>query len=176
MTVRARSTVADAVNKLFKRGVDGRGNDEGVRSAGAVRTIAVGFDGSPESIAALRWAAGLAEQTGSHVAVIHAAGLLEYDRTGAGGAAAAELEDTARAVARQCQLPASVFSFHRVDGDPFAVLSHAVKPPVEADLVVVGSRRADAHRGQIIGSSGHQLAERLNVPVVIVPPYDDHAH
>lgn len=169
MTVRARSTLVGAVNKLFKRGVDG-GNDEGARSAGTVRTIAVGFDGSRESIAALRWAAGLAEQTGSHVAVIHAVGLLEYDRT---GAPAAELENTARAVARQCQLPASVFSFHRADGDPFAVLSQAVKPPVGADLVVVGSRRADAHRGQIIGSSGHQLAERLTVPVAIVPPYEN---
>jgi hypothetical protein len=44
----------------------------------AIQTIAVGFDGSPDAEAAVRWALKLAEQLGSQVVFVHAAGLLEH--------------------------------------------------------------------------------------------------
>lgn len=43
-----------------------------------VRTIAVGFDGSPDADTAVRWAMDVAGQTGADVAVVHAVGLLEH--------------------------------------------------------------------------------------------------
>ena len=44
----------------------------------ALVTIAVGYDGSPDSVAALRWAARLAVQCQARLKVLHAVGLLEH--------------------------------------------------------------------------------------------------
>jgi nucleotide-binding universal stress UspA family protein len=43
----------------------------------APRTIAAGNDGSPDSEAAVRWAAELAVSVGTQLVVVHAIGLLE---------------------------------------------------------------------------------------------------
>jgi nucleotide-binding universal stress UspA family protein len=43
----------------------------------AVSTIAVGYDGSPYSLMAVRWAAELALAISAQVVVVHAIGLLE---------------------------------------------------------------------------------------------------
>jgi nucleotide-binding universal stress UspA family protein len=43
--------------------------------------IVVGVDTSPESIAALQWAADLASRTGSPLLAVHAEGLLEEGRS-----------------------------------------------------------------------------------------------
>ena len=42
-----------------------------------LRTIAVGYDGSPDSERAVRWAAELAVSVGARLVVVHAFGLLE---------------------------------------------------------------------------------------------------
>ena len=101
--------------------------------------IVAGFDGSKGSRTALRWAACLSEATGARLRIVHAVGLLEH----------AGLADHA-AVHRETALQIAT-------------------APESADLVVVGSRGADAHGGSLLGSTSLELAEHSAVPVVIVP-------
>jgi nucleotide-binding universal stress UspA family protein len=133
----------------------------------ALATIAVGFDGSPDSEAALRWAVGVARQTRARIAVVHAVGLLEHAR--ADPAAIDGLASRVRRIAQEAGLPEELVPFEVQDGDPCTVLCRAEQPPLKADLVVVGSRGKGAHRGAMLGSTSHQLAERITVPLVIVP-------
>jgi nucleotide-binding universal stress UspA family protein len=56
-----------------------------------------------------------------------------------------------------------------VDGDPCSVLLRMAEPPEAADMLVVGSRGAGAHRGMLLGSTSLELAEHALVPLTIVP-------
>jgi len=136
------------------------------RRAPAVRTIAVGVDGSPDAEAALDWAAALGRQTGAVVVAVHAEGLLEHghDRERLVG----ELEATLTRLAAEHDLAADRFRLVTDAGEPCSVLCRAAGPPVEADLLVVGSRGRGAHAGLVLGSTSHALAERSPVPLVIV--------
>jgi nucleotide-binding universal stress UspA family protein len=49
------------------------------------------------------------------------------------------------------------------------VLLRAKDEPIEADLLVVGSRGQGVHAGLLLGSTSLQLAERATIPFVIVP-------
>ena len=144
---------------------------EHVRSEG-LRTIAVGFDGSPDSVAALRWACVLARLCGARVVVAHATGLLEYpyaDRV------MKAIEDQARSVVREAGGCTGSLDFHVVEGDPCSVLRQVAQPPTQADLLVLGSRGHTAHRDVAIGSTGYHMVESGLVPVVIVPTQDEEA-
>lgn len=57
----------------------------------------------------------------------------------------------------------------RVDGEPASVLAREAKQG--ARLIVVGSRGFWAHPG-VLGSTSLRLAERIPVPVAIVPRGD----
>ena len=132
----------------------------------AIQTIAVGFDGSPDAEAAVRWALKLAEQLGSQVVFVHAAGLLEhFDEP----EIVSDLQETAWVLSGEAGLDASRGRWHVVDGDPCSVLLRAADPPVSADLLVVGSRGNGAHPGLLLGSTSHELAEHATIPLVIVP-------
>ena len=52
------------------------------------------------------------------------------------------------------------------------MLSRAVGDPINADLLVVGSRGAGAHTGLLLGSTSLELAEHALVPLVIVPGHN----
>jgi nucleotide-binding universal stress UspA family protein len=132
----------------------------------AVRTIAVGIDGSPDAEAALDWAAALGRQTGAAVVAVHAEGLLEHggDRERLVG----ELEATLARVAADHGLAPGGFRLVTDAGEPCSVLCRAAGAPVDADLLVVGSRGRGAHAGLVLGSTSHALAERAPVPLVIV--------
>jgi nucleotide-binding universal stress UspA family protein len=131
-----------------------------------VRTIAVGFDGSPPAEVAVRWALGMAEETGADVFVVHAVGLLERADD---PSLAAELEQAVGGLVGESGLDQAKVHWHRSDGDPCSVLERAVAPPIGADLLVVGSRGRGAHSGLLLGSTSLELVEHATVPVVIVP-------
>jgi nucleotide-binding universal stress UspA family protein len=132
----------------------------------AIQTIAVGFDGSPDAQAAVRWAVALAEPLGAQVVFVHAAGLLDHlDEPDV----LSDLQETAWVLAGQAGLDASRGRWQVVDGDPCSVLLRAADPPVSADLLVVGSRGNGAHLGHLLGSTSHELAEHATIPLVIVP-------
>lgn len=136
--------------------------EEGVASV--VRTIAVGVDGSDDAEAALHWAVRLGCQAGAAVVAVHALGLLEH-----GAGPTEDLESSVRRSAAAHDMPADRVRYVADHGDPCSVLCRTVGPPLDADLLVVGSRGRGAHAGLLLGSTSHALAERSPVPLVIVP-------
>jgi nucleotide-binding universal stress UspA family protein len=130
------------------------------------RTISVGFDGSPDAGAAVRWAFELAMKVGAEVVVLHAVGLLEHathpQRT-------AELEHAVGEIACELGIEKSRTRWHIADGDPCSVLLRSIDVPIDADLLVVGSRGRGVHANLLLGSTSHELAEHATVPVVTVP-------
>ena len=87
--------------------------------------IAVGYDGSPGSEAALRWAAALARALGAGVKVVHAVGLLEH----AGLAALSVHEERARAIVAGAGMESSRLEWCVLEGDPGSVLCRMAEGP-----------------------------------------------
>lgn len=127
------------------------------------RSIAVGFDGSPDATRALRVALALARDAGAATWVLHARGLLEER---AGPSAAPEV--VSETVTELGLDPASVH-WRVEDGDPCSVLLRSVGPPVDAEILVVGRRGHGRHEGLLLGSTSLELVEHARVPVVVVP-------
>lgn len=131
-----------------------------------VKTIAVGYDGSPGAQLAARFAFELAHQLDADVVLVHALGMLgRTDEAQAVG----DLEETALVLADEAGIDARRTRWHLSQGDPCSALLRAGKPPVEADLIVVGSRGHRNDAGLPLGSTSHELAEHASVPLVIVP-------
>jgi nucleotide-binding universal stress UspA family protein len=132
----------------------------------ALRTIAVGFDGSASAEIAVRWSFTLARRVDADVVIVHAVGLLE--RMEHANAPDRFLEPVHR-LANEVGFERSRLRWHVTDGDACSVLLRAQDEPIEADLLVVGSRGQGVHTGLLLGSTSLQLAERATIPFVIVP-------
>jgi nucleotide-binding universal stress UspA family protein len=131
-----------------------------------VTVVAVGFDGSPESRNALRWAASLCNSLDASLKVIHAVGLLEEAHL-ATTPAPSELD--VRRIASEGGLGADRMEWFLVDGSPVDVLLRVTKDPHNVDLLVVGSRGRGRSSGTVLGSTSLGVAERATVPVAIIP-------
>lgn len=131
----------------------------------APRLIAVGYDGSADAVAALRWAAELAVATSGRLRIVHAVGLLEHAGFGAREGAH---EETALDIAIRAGLDRSDVEWRIRDGEPAAVLKREALDDDAADLLVVGTRGAGAHGGGTLGSTSLDLAQSATVPVVVV--------
>lgn len=131
----------------------------------ALKTIAVGYDGSPDSEVAVRWAAELAVSVGAQLVVVHAIGLLE----GAGISERRPDGTVALEIASSVGIEPGRAQWLVLDGDPYSVLLRVASPPTSADLVVVGTRGAGKHSGSILGSTSLELAETAEAPLAIVP-------
>ncbi len=131
----------------------------------ALRTIAVGYDGSSDSEVAVRWAAQLAMSVSAHLVVVHAVGLLE------GAELSPHRPDAtvALAITSSVGVAPEHVQWLALDGDPCSVLLRVVDPPTSADLLVVGTRGAGEHSGTLLGSTSLELAETAATPLVIVP-------
>ena len=135
-------------------------------------TVVVGYDGSMDSTAALRWASRLTRALGGRLRIVHAVGLLEH---------AGLLSDhvtvhraTALEVAEGAGGDPQLIEWSVVDGDPCSALLRMTMPPESADLLVVGSRGSGAHEGSLLGSTSLELAERSVIPLTIVPQAGQH--
>jgi nucleotide-binding universal stress UspA family protein len=134
-----------------------------------LRTIAVGYDGSPDAEAAVRWALDLAKRVGASVTVVHAVGLLEHlDET----FSHVELPPALVAIAEEYGVEESRLRWFVDDGDACSVLLRAEGLPVNAGLLVVGSRGHGKRDGLLLGSTSLEVAEHASTPVVIVPSRD----
>ena len=131
-----------------------------------LRTIAVGFDTSPDSEAAVRWAIDLARDSGADVVLVHAVGLRAHVER---DAIDAELKRAVQRLSEESGLDPRRIRLHVDNGDPCSVMMRATEPPIGADVLVVGSRGQGAHAGLLLGSTSLELAERSTVPIVIVP-------
>ena len=137
-----------------------------------IERIVVAVDGSANSLAAVEWAAGLAQSTGAEVIAVHAVGLLERvdgDEPTPSEPNRAEIDRRLRSVwcaplentgVRCRQLTR--------DGNPVMVVL-AVADEVQADLIVVGSRGLGGYPELLLGSTSTQVAQRSRLPVTIVP-------
>jgi nucleotide-binding universal stress UspA family protein len=139
-------------------------NDREVEVA-ASRTIAVGYDGSPDSEAAVRWAAELAVSVGAQLVVVHAVGLLE----GADISLARPDGTVALGIASSVGMEPACTQWLVLDGDPCSVMLRVANPPTSADLLVVGTTGIGKHAGTTLGSASLELAETSEVPLAIVP-------
>ena len=141
------------------------------KDAATVGRIVVGMDGSPASVAALEWAAGMAGSTGALVEVI---GTWEWP-TGYGAAVMIPTDydpaaDTGQLVreailsARQHH-PDVGFVPLVVEGHPTTVLVDASRG---AELLALGSRGHGEVGGLLLGSVTEHCAARAQCPVLVV--------
>jgi nucleotide-binding universal stress UspA family protein len=135
--------------------------------------IVVGTDGSPESVAAIRWALDEAALRGADVEVVHAYAdppLAAYPTIVVPVIAPEELEAAALQVADGAVAAAggpgevAVTTTAEVGGAAGVLVAHAQ----DADLVVTGSRGRGGFRGLLLGSVSQQVASHASCPTVVV--------
>lgn len=127
--------------------------------------IAVGFDGSPDAKAAVRWALNLAKHVDADVVVVHAIGMLgRLDPPNVD-----ELSSDVNQLCDDCDFDRDRCRLHIANGDACSVLLRMADDPISADMIVVGSRGQGKHPGLLLGSTSLELAEHATVPLVIVP-------
>lgn len=143
---------------------------------GAGQRIVVGVDGSPSSMAALRWAVRQAELTGGSVEAVtawHSPPMLgiaapysEADiSSGDAGVRAAAEEMLRKAVADAAGPTASVSVTAQIgEGSAIQLLLAAAEG---AAMVVVGSRGHGGFAGAMLGSVGQALSQHSPCPVLI---------
>lgn len=132
----------------------------------SVEAIAVGFDGSPDSTAALRWASALCLALEGTLTVVHVVGLLEERHLIEEPPVTHEV---AVRVASEAGLPASRLEWIHQSGSPADVLLRMTQPPHDIDLLVVGTRGRGRQQVTTLGSTSAQVAQNATVPVAIVP-------
>lgn len=124
-------------------------------------SIIVGVDTSPESIAALRWAAALAAQRGVALLAVHAEGLLEEGSYVPHVNVTELVEQTLAGIAPSLTITSLV-----EPGPPTDTLLR-VAHRTGAGHIVVGHRGA-GDTGSDIGSTALALVSRASVPVTVV--------
>ncbi len=130
-----------------------------------MKTIAVGYDGSLNAQAALRWAAELAVAVDADLVIVHAVGILE----GADLARRRPDADLALGLAESTGMKPGRSTWLLVDGHPGSVLPQLAGPPTGADLLVIGTRGSGSPSEALLGSTSLELAESAKMPLAIVP-------
>ncbi|WP_344586057.1 universal stress protein, partial [Kitasatospora paracochleata] len=133
------------------------------------RAVLTGIDGSPQSEAAVRWAAEEAVRRGAVLRILHAWPWLSaanVEGLPAGGlrpAALRALADAAEEIRRAH--PGLSVETAVVGDDPADALAAAGE---DQELIVLGSRGLGGFSGLLAGSVGLAVAARATVPVVLV--------
>jgi nucleotide-binding universal stress UspA family protein len=132
--------------------------------------IVVGYDGTPDSVAALAWAAQTASLRGEAVVAVTVINPREIPRGMAWPESYwAEIDDQAEQVF--AQWPDVPASRERHDGPIVARLLEAAEG---ASMVVVGSHGHTTIGEMLLGSVSQKTARNAGLPVVVVrPPYND---
>jgi nucleotide-binding universal stress UspA family protein len=128
-------------------------------------SIGVGYDGSPESEAALRVARSLAGPTSAAIRALHVVSVSSYGFAGFGPVAVTQLTDFVTEADERMK------ALDGVEGraelglavDDLAAFSK------EVDLLVVGSRGYGPWGRLVHGSTSNQLAKHAGSPLLIVP-------
>jgi nucleotide-binding universal stress UspA family protein len=158
-----------------------------------VQPIVVGVDGSPGSVAALRWALAEARLRGAPLRLVHAYQVPPLPLGDAGlGAAGMALpsiasEDVERLrAASEAEASRTIeATLERVDGEATSgidIQRDVVEGPAAsvlieagrgAALLVVGSRGRGGFVGLLLGSVSQQCAQHPPCAVVILPPVEE---
>ena len=138
----------------------------------AVETVMVGCDGSPNSMAALRWAVDFAPPGGTVIVAWVwdttplAVGSDAFFFPDASDLAAERFHHLVDTVADQARLRNVTLDREFVRGTPRSALAAQAE---KADLVVVGARGHGAVGAALLGSVSTWLLHHLHRPVAIVP-------
>ncbi|MGV9860112.1 universal stress protein [Gordonia sp. NPDC003425] len=130
--------------------------------------VAVGVDGSQDSLVALEWAADEAVARGARLDVIAAWDSSGFVEAGAAFAGVAEqIENTlADAVGKvRTRLPDLPVQSHVIDGSPVDAL---VKASDTADLMVLGHRGRGGFGGLLLGSTTRRVLNEAHCPLTVV--------
>ena len=145
----------------FERGTDGP------------RVILVGVDGSPTSLRAAAYAAGLARRQRSRLVAVFVAepappmaGWVPSAQVVAREAAAQVGEELRRELRPAAEQLGIEVEFRTADGDPVAELSR-IADELPADAVLVGASEQAGHR--VVGSVAVRLVRVGRWPVTVVP-------
>jgi nucleotide-binding universal stress UspA family protein len=140
--------------------------------AESLRTIGVGYDGSPESAQALALARAVAERTGAALELVCVVqrpialaewAIASYAPEDVEDAERERVEALAAAALRDLRAPAVS---DVVEGVPHEEL---VRRSAELDLLVVGSRGYGPLRRLLLGSTSSRLVHRAACPVLVLP-------
>ncbi len=136
------------------------------------RPVVVGVDGSADARRALLLAGDMARARGAELVIVHAVGLTDMV---AGEHVIAERHpaEIAEQFEGWCRAVRSV----GVDewtpilrhGNPVETLL-GVARETDAGLIVIGRQGSGQRPALLLGSTAHQIAERAECPVLIVPP------
>lgn len=136
------------------------------------RTVTVGLDGSPESLAAAEWAADEAWSRAIPLRLVHAGDQPLHDYVPfAGDPVTTAGMDRADQMLREVaavlahRRPGLRLRWARLDGSPVAALTDAAR---EADPLVLGSRGLGRNTGYLLGSVASAVLARAERPVVLV--------
>ena len=136
------------------------------------QVIVAGVDGSPTSLRAGAYAAGLARRQRARLVVVHVAtapvlAMLASDQPWPVEEMLADTEEDLRAQVRAGAAHVGIpVEFVTARGEPFGQLSR-IASELRADAVVVGASTRAGHR--IVGSLGGRLVRAGKWPVIIVP-------
>ena len=115
-----------------------------------IQSIAVGYDGSSDATVAVRWALHAAHEIGATVTID-------------------ELPPALTILAKECGFEESRIRWLIEDGDACSVLLRMASAPINAAMLVVGSRGEGKRDGFLLGSTSLEVAEHATIPVVVVP-------
>ena len=143
--------------------------------------IVVGVDGSPESLAALRWAAAEARLRGARLVAVHAWLFVPPPEVGALGMIPVPAVDLPGAVEAESDAAEAEFEAALANAFPEGVPAEVERKLVEddagealvreskqADLVVVGSRGRSGIAAVLLGSVSKHVVDHAPCPVVVV--------
>lgn len=140
-----------------------------------IRTITVGYAGTPESRDALGMAAALAGRIGARLRVVTVFDPADFIHhvTDAGGGA--DLRERARAELDRAvaALAGGQPAGELIDGDPAETLA---RMSLDCELLVVGSRSYGPLRAVLLGGVSGELAHRSGCALMVVPHVPDPEH
>jgi nucleotide-binding universal stress UspA family protein len=131
-----------------------------------IRMIGVGYDGSPDSEAALAVAKQLASERGSQVTALRVVQILSSAYAGFGGVAWGDALETVLTDAKQQMAEVEGVRGEAtlgVPGEELAAFGERV------DLLVVGSRAYGPLRRLMLGSTSQYLAGHARCPLLVLP-------
>jgi nucleotide-binding universal stress UspA family protein len=139
--------------------------------------VVAGVDGSPESVAALKWAGDYAAAVGARLRAVLAWHYPAAVGPAPVGVAPASVSEEVRTSMAETLTKAIADASPRVSVEPQIGYGHPsevlVSQSDEAELLVVGNRGRGAFTGMLVGSVSIHCVTNARCPVVVVRPPGD---
>lgn len=140
-------------------------------------SVVVGVNGSPEAIAAAKWAAAEAQRIGTSLTIVCSYSTASYNASAMDGGLAVSddealkhgaIQITEEALEAVREYPIDVETEVRL-GDPAVVL---VEMSEQANLVVIASRGGGGLTDRLLGAVSASVPARAHCPVAMIPTHE----